>query len=82
MLKQVENERFCRNCRFYSPEGGECRRNPPQVWADETDVGYCFPRVSGGMWCGEFQSVEKYIFREGFDLEDKPEAGIVYEITN
>lgn len=70
MIKMIENERCCGNCRFYYPEGRECRRNPPQVWADEEDVGYCFPRVSKEEWCGEFNEIEKWVIPEGFELFD------------
>ena len=47
-------EATCGNCPFWefkqwSPDFGECRRNPPQATEDGDD----FPIVSVRVWCGE-----------------------------
>ncbi len=60
----MENNRCCEKCRFYNPEGRECRRYPPQVWGDpqsDTNCSYSvnFPSVSKDTWCGEFKSKEE-----------------------
>lgn len=80
MIKMIENELCCGKCRFFHPERRECRRNPPQVWADEETVGYCFPRVKEEEWCGEFQPEQKrWVVPEGFDI---PGEGVIHEVKD
>lgn len=73
-LKLIENERCCGNCRFYHPEGRECHRYPPQVWADEDNLSNCFPTVKAVDWCGEFQRKEEWVLPKGWELKNMPEG--------
>lgn len=43
-------EECCGNCRFYKPEGRECRRFPPT----EPSLANAFPWVHEHEWCGEY----------------------------
>lgn len=79
MIKMIENERCCGKCRFYDPKGRNCRRFPPQVWETENSGGSAFPRVEEDEWCGEFQSIEKWIVPVGFDI---PGAGVIHEVKD
>lgn len=72
-IQIIENERCCRNCRFY--EEGDCKRYPPQLGVDPNcehtgNVFYCFPSVDKEDWCGEFQAIERWVIPEGFVLVD------------
>ena len=77
-IKMIENERCCGNCRFYDPEGRNCRRFPPQVWETVETGGSAFPRVETDEWCGEFQGIEKgWVIPEGFVLIDPQDQAIL-----
>jgi hypothetical protein len=71
-LKLNENERCCGNCRFY--QGRECRRYPPQVWADEENLSSCFPTVKATEWCGEYQPKESWILPKGWEVKSMPDG--------
>lgn len=63
MIQMIENERCCGKCRFYDPQGRNCRRFPPQVWETVDSGGSAFPRVEEEEWCGEFKPEEKWIVK-------------------
>lgn len=88
MIKETENQRCCEKCRFFlewSSRGGYCKRYPPTpVGLDEDNsVAYCDPMVDKTDWCGEFQPEETWVLPKGFQItEDKPGAGVIYEVPN
>ena len=49
----------CEHCAFFqiekNEEVGECRKNPHQAFAEDDQIGYCFPIVPPDEWCGQFQ---------------------------
>lgn len=55
---------YCKDCKFYQENKGECHRYPPSIWSEthcEFSTSYCcnFPEVKGNDWCGEFKPIEK-----------------------
>lgn len=76
-LVHIEEERNCRNCRFWvgetEAEWGICKRYPPQFNSE----GASQVRTQRSDWCGEFEPVEKWVLPEGFRLID-PHSKIEY----
>ena len=73
-IKMIENERCCRNCRFWasneSKNWGECHRYPPQFWSEGESSGAAHVGTNATEWCGEFQSEEKWVLPKGFKIID------------
>lgn len=85
-IKMIENERCCRNCRFWVSDEvksfGRCHRYPPQFWSEGEECGASHVGTNDTEWCGEFESVDVWILPEGFELvKDKPGAGICHKIS-
>lgn len=82
MIKMLDEEKFCLNCRFWKTQNetsnwGTCHRYPPNIIFDvnrELNTEF-FPETNGGTWCGEHQPHEKHLYPEdliskGFVLVD------------
>ena len=98
MIKMIENDRCCENCRFYFKDANQCRRYPPQVWGDfmsDTNDSYTcnYPIVKKNEWCGEFHPIEVLHLPKSFDSDGKIEkmlkdikttfgAGVCYEMPS
>jgi hypothetical protein len=48
---------YCGNCRFYrkSEDGGQCRLNPPVMYAEGESLFAVRPIVDEDDWCGQHQ---------------------------
>lgn len=86
MATMIEQERCCRNCRYFFNEyehRGQCRRYPPQAWSESnpettSSLGFNFPEMRNEEWCGEFSPIESWVIPEG-TITDTPGQGIIHE---